>query len=199
MDLVSTRTGHGGDAGSRPDGPVAAGSQFGRLTPMTADDVLDVLDALEADGVRFWLDGGWGIDALLGRQTREHADLDLAVDAADLATATEVLAGRGFSTVRDWLPMSLAVRDAQGREVDLHRVEMTSDGGGDQVLDDGSRYHYGPPTVGRISGRVVACCSAEQQVEMHLGYEPRENDRADVALLAAEFGLALPPPYAHGD
>ena len=28
-------------------------------------------------GVRFWLAGGWGVDALAGRQTRSHRDLDV--------------------------------------------------------------------------------------------------------------------------
>ena len=36
---------------------------------------------LQSAGVRVWLDGGWSVDALLGEQTRPHADLDLAVPA----------------------------------------------------------------------------------------------------------------------
>lgn len=36
--------------------------------------VLDVLAAFDAGGIDYWVDGGWGIDALLGRQTREHRD-----------------------------------------------------------------------------------------------------------------------------
>ncbi len=30
---------------------------------------------------------------------------------------------------------------------------------------------------------------------MHLGDEPRDKDRADMALLATEFGVDLPSPY----
>src|SRR5438477_4113231 len=33
-------------------------------------------------GCRFWLEGGWGVDALVGRQTRPHRDLDIDVDGA---------------------------------------------------------------------------------------------------------------------
>lgn len=163
---------------------------------MTADEVLDVLHALDSKGVRCWLDGGWGIDALVRRQTREHSDLDLAVAAVDIGRATEALTVRGFSVIRDWLPTSLALSHDDGREVDLHRVEISADGGGDQILGDGRRYHYGSPVYGYIRGRAVSCCSVEQQVEMHLGYEPRDKDRADLALLAAEFGVHLPPTYA---
>ncbi|MGZ4382041.1 MAG: nucleotidyltransferase domain-containing protein, partial [Gaiellaceae bacterium] len=44
---------------------------------MRATDVLEVLAALGEAGVRASLEGGWGVDALVGRQTREHEDLDL--------------------------------------------------------------------------------------------------------------------------
>ncbi|MBO0731850.1 MAG: hypothetical protein J2P57_21505, partial [Acidimicrobiaceae bacterium] len=47
---------------------------------MRADEVLGVLDRLDERGIDAWVDGGWGVDALIGRQTREHDDLDLVVD-----------------------------------------------------------------------------------------------------------------------
>jgi lincosamide nucleotidyltransferase A/C/D/E len=45
---------------------------------MAAADVLDVLQALAEAGVWASVEGGWGVDALLHRQTRQHGDLDLA-------------------------------------------------------------------------------------------------------------------------
>jgi hypothetical protein len=33
---------------------------------MTATDVLEVLGRLEAAGLAVWVDGGWGVDALVG-------------------------------------------------------------------------------------------------------------------------------------
>lgn len=44
---------------------------------MTASDVAVVLDRLEDAKIEAWLEGGWGVDALLGKQTRTHDDLDL--------------------------------------------------------------------------------------------------------------------------
>ncbi|HEY7989282.1 MAG TPA: hypothetical protein VIE19_08690, partial [Lapillicoccus sp.] len=52
-------------------------------------------------GVRFWLAGGWGVDALAGRQTRSHRDLDLLVDAADEAVTLEVLGDLGYVVETD--------------------------------------------------------------------------------------------------
>jgi hypothetical protein len=61
---------------------------------LDASDVLEILDRLDRAGLTVWLDGGWGIDALLGRHNRPHEDLDLvilrgrpksvAVEASDL-------------------------------------------------------------------------------------------------------------------
>ncbi|MGH2997797.1 MAG: nucleotidyltransferase domain-containing protein, partial [Gaiellaceae bacterium] len=44
---------------------------------MSAEDAVVILDGLEGAGLRAWVDGGWAIDAVAGRQTRPHDDLDL--------------------------------------------------------------------------------------------------------------------------
>ena len=46
---------------------------------MSGAEVLRVLDALDGAGIRTGITGGWGVDALLRRQTRPHTDLDLGV------------------------------------------------------------------------------------------------------------------------
>jgi lincosamide nucleotidyltransferase A/C/D/E len=157
---------------------------------MHGSDVLDLLDDLFSRGVTAWLDGGWGVDALLGEQTREHDDVDLVIVREHLGVVLALLEEQGFASERDWLPMAIALRHADGRAVDLHPVDPTADGGGDQVvLPDGS-YHYSPPVTGTIDGRPVPCCSVATQVEIHLGYEPDEHDRADMAHLAERFGIS---------
>ncbi|MEJ7792124.1 MAG: hypothetical protein WKF65_09165 [Gaiellaceae bacterium] len=50
---------------------------------MSAADVVEVLDVLEAADVAVFLDGGWGVDALIGAQTREHDDLDVHLSLED--------------------------------------------------------------------------------------------------------------------
>jgi lincosamide nucleotidyltransferase A/C/D/E len=42
---------------------------------VTATDVAEIVEWLRTAGVEVWLDGGWGVDALIGEQTREHKDL----------------------------------------------------------------------------------------------------------------------------
>lgn len=156
---------------------------------MEANDVLDLLSALDEEDVHYWLDGGWGVDCLLGEQSRVHSDLDLVLPRGRLDRVRRLLASRGYSVVRDWLPMTLALRDDRGREVDLHPVDLTVDGGGTQVLLDGRSWHYAPPVEGSIQGRAVRCATAEDQLLMRQGYEPRPVDFADVRRLADRFGL----------
>ena len=164
---------------------------------MDVDQVLEVLDRLAAASVVAWVDGGWGVDALVGRQTRDHEDLDLVVDARAIDRVRALLTDKGYGIVRDWSPTAIAFVHSDGRSVDLHPVELTPDGGGDQVqLDGETRWHYEAPTTGRIGDRIVACCTLATQVASHLGYEPDDQDRADMRALAEAFGCALPEPYA---
>lgn len=162
---------------------------------ITADQVHEVLTACADAGVVAWVDGGWGVDALVAEQTRQHDDLDLVAMADAVPVARELLLERGFAIEREWLPTAVALRHPDGRVIDLHRVETTDDGGGDHIQTDGTRWHYGPPVAGCIAGRPVLCCSAECQLAAHLGYEPNDSDRANMAALATRYGLPLPPPY----
>lgn len=113
---------------------------------MTADDVLEILSLLENARAEFWVDGGWGVDALLGQETRTHDDLDLVVRLGQLDLVRRALTAGGFTVVlRDWLPATLALADAAGRSVDLHPVTRSDDGGGDQLLGADQVFHYPAP------------------------------------------------------
>jgi lincosamide nucleotidyltransferase A/C/D/E len=170
------------------------------LLRMQAADVLTLLSALDELGVHYWLDGGWGVDCLLGEQTRPHSDLDLVTDRRDVDSVTAYLRAQGYHPVRDLLPTSIAFRDRSGREVDLHPVDRTPDGGGDQVLpDDAGTWHYAPPVEGSIRGGVVRCAPAQDQVLMHTGYAPRAVDFEDVRRLAQRFEVQLPEPFSRSD
>jgi lincosamide nucleotidyltransferase A/C/D/E len=86
------------------------------------------------------------------------------------------------------------LRDARGRQVDLH-VLAFEDGDGWQTLPDGSRGRYPASELG-YSGDIgsveVPCVSPALQLRHHLGYEPTDRDRRDMKLLAVKFGLKLP-------
>jgi lincosamide nucleotidyltransferase A/C/D/E len=168
---------------------------------MDAHDVLAVIDCLDAKRIDFWLDGGWGIDALVGRETRPHEDLDLVVAQDDLPRAQTALAELGFEhdpTVEPGLPARVVLVAPDGRHVDLHPVEFDDRGNGWQPLGDGAYGAYpadGLTGTGEVAGRSVRCLTPELQVRHHLGYRPDDDDHHDLRVLAERFDLDLPPGF----
>jgi RimJ/RimL family protein N-acetyltransferase len=171
---------------------------FARTRPvrgsMSAGDVLVVLAALAERHVPVWVGGGWGIDALLGDQTREHTDLDLAIRAEQEAEVIEILTALGYRIVLDYRPSRLAMADDDGHEVDLHPVRFDMLGNGVQPGLHGPVFHYPREGFahGRIAGQPVACLSAERQASFHTGYPLRAKERQDLERLRARFGTAVP-------
>jgi lincosamide nucleotidyltransferase A/C/D/E len=162
---------------------------------MQLDEVRAVLLALDAAGCRSWVAGGWGVDALVGHQTRAHRDLDLAVDAEDLSAALLVLKARGYCVEADWCPVRVELVRVDVGRVDLHPVTFEEDGQGRQADFDGAHFDYPPAAfdVGTLDGLVVPCLSRVQQSSFHTGYEPRPVDLHDLQLLHALI------PRPHGE
>jgi len=169
------------------------------VSEMSLADVGRFLDVVEKLGITVWIDGGWGVDALLREQTRPHADLDIVIQEKDVVRLCGALAQQGFEDIEtddrtDW---NFVVADKDGHRIDFHVV----------VLDEESRGVYGPAErgvffpasaftgSGSIGGRPVRCGTPEYQVPSHTGYELNENDFHDVMALHERFGVELPPEY----
>jgi lincosamide nucleotidyltransferase A/C/D/E len=147
-----------------------------------------------------WIDGGWGVDALLEEQTREHDDLDLVVELADVPRLEGVLVDLGYRRVAGAAPKSFVLIDAEGHQVDVHPVVFDAErGGGVYLMDDGREWVYpvdGLGGRGRVGGRAVRCLTPDLQVLVHDGYELTAKDYRELLLLHARFGVALPAKYA---
>jgi lincosamide nucleotidyltransferase A/C/D/E len=153
---------------------------------MEAADVIAVLDVLTGVGVASWLDGGWGVDALVGRRTRPHEDLDLVIAVDDVATAIEALQAVGFAVEEDLRPVSLTMRTTDGRQVDFHPVTWDERGGGVQAQPNNSSWTYpaeGFHGVGQVAGQPVRCLTADVQILCHAGYPLDAGDLRDLEVL----------------
>ena len=64
--------------------PGTVSCRHGKLQIVEQHEVLALYRLLADHHIEVWLDGGWGIDALVGEQTRPHADLDIAVTHDDV-------------------------------------------------------------------------------------------------------------------
>ena len=107
---------------------------------LSAEQARALYELLDQGGVRCWVMGGWGVDALLGRVTREHKDLDLLVLISDLPRYAQVVRGNGFGRKLEWsesqpidvdgLPFDSAFVDAHrdGREIDVHVIDVDHEG-----------------------------------------------------------------------
>jgi lincosamide nucleotidyltransferase A/C/D/E len=173
----------------------------GRQTPgmtgsMSAERARTVYGLLDQNGVRCWVMGGWGVDALLGRVTRAHKDLDLLVQVSDLPRYGELVRSNGFDRLLEWSesqPIMVgatrfdsAFVDAHrdGREIDVHVVDVDDRGAVVQLHAD--PWPLPPDTisgVGTIGGVTVRCVSRAAQLAMHSTYVLPDKHRADVRLL----------------
>lgn len=164
---------------------------------MAASDVIELVDWLQQHRVDVWLNGGWGVDALLGHQTRDHVDLDITISAADRDAYTKAIQALGFSTCRVDNDFNWVLTDGHGRLVDVHLVDFKN-----TTVNDAGTTLYGPGGLpfevgslegqGTIAGKPVKCETAESRVRGHTTYVPDETDYRDVLALCERFGIKVP-------
>lgn len=149
---------------------------------MTLEDVVEVLAALDAGGIDYWVDGGWGIDALLGRQTREHRDLDLGVGLEDVPRIETLLP----QFRRESAESGLLLKDERGHVVDLLLVERSEAGELWQQLPGRRRLCYEERETrasGFIGDRRVRCASLTLQLKHHDHPDATDQDRLGLEAL----------------
>ncbi len=156
---------------------------------MKENEVLEVLEALDRAGVKTWLVGGWGVDALLERRTRRHRDLDLVVLAQDGSTerACAVLRGLGYANMDEGevlgagMPRRILLDDGFGRSVDVHPIDAST-----ALFASGTSPGELDPSafaVGTLAGRAVPCVSVTSQLSLKSYPGARSKDVRDVKRL----------------
>jgi lincosamide nucleotidyltransferase A/C/D/E len=162
---------------------------------MTKNDVTNLLKNAKNIGVDVWITGGWGVDALIGHQTRPHNDIDVFIKKNDATGFIEMLISNGYQeTNMDYTTDDHTVWcDSHNRIIDLHLFELTDE---KTLRFENELYpadvFNGKGTIGEI---VVRCLTAEAQLLFHHGYEHHENDIHDVLLLCKTFDFPIPEQY----
>ena len=158
-------------------------------------DVRQILQfAIDAE-IKVFLDGGWGVDALLGHQSRSHNDIDIFVEKKDYQNFIEIIQANGFYEIKmEYTTLNHTVwEDAKNRIIDLHCFEYTGKG---EILYEGDCF---PLEIfsgkGKIEEIEVSCIEPYSQVMFHLGYEFDENDVHDVRFLCETFHIEVPNEY----
>jgi len=155
-----------------------------RNPAMSAERAAETLATLDRAGVTVCCMGGWGVDALIGEQSRKHRDLDLIIAKDGQAVAMEALAGLGYhfwyeQSADGFLGNRIVVRDRAMRVVDVHPIDFDE---ADLSI-----------VAGSIGGHPVKCLSAGQQVRDHAKFRNRslrerrnQRSNAEVARRALE-------------
>jgi lincosamide nucleotidyltransferase A/C/D/E len=173
---------------------------------MTAQKLVDIYNDLENLGVEVFLDGGWGVDALLGEQTREHKDADLVVFKHELEKIKQYFLTCGYEDQTEgnvWWHFFMRSKD---NEIDFLVLEKADDGGAYYGPRENNAYF--PPDAfggrGLISGKPVLCLSPEYRVlcltraygvVVRNNYQINEKDCRDLIAICRKFNIEIPTDY----
>jgi lincosamide nucleotidyltransferase A/C/D/E len=175
---------------------------------VTPDDVVRIYQLLEEHGIALWLTGGWGIDALLGQNTRPHKDLDIFVLVNDVVRLNALLGEQGYQLVKLWsenlsttdsswnkIETGYVLGDGAGRELDVHALRLDSLGNGFPAWKMEAGFFFTPGDLsgaGTVNGHPVRCQSAANQLLCHTGYKLPEYQWGDLDKLHEKFGVEFP-------
>ena len=171
---------------------------------VSADDVINIYKRLSNNDIQLWLNGGWGIDALLGEQTRNHKDLDVLVRFDDVIRMRELLSRDGYGLKEIWsenrwvkdvvgveVATAFVLQDSSQHEIDVHAFCFDDSGNGIPAWDDTEGFVFRKQDMageGRVAGIVIPCISFEMQLRCHAGYALPEKQVKDLELLHKKFG-----------
>jgi lincosamide nucleotidyltransferase A/C/D/E len=161
-------------------------------------ELLRVCRALSNQQLSYWVGGGWGLDILVGCETRRHGDLDfvLANFKVELPDVALVLAELGYQRKNPlggtmWFPDAEVYEDDHGHHIEILNINWkllataSSLLGSRSTPDPEIANHSEQPTemllakltsTGEVDGVSVPILSAAAQQLFHLGYERRDED-----------------------
>ena len=153
-------------------------------------EVLVVIEALESAAVPYWLAGGWGVDALVEKQTRRHKDLDVVIEGFqdNEPHLRRILLALGFHHVNMdtggvWMPKRSNFENMAGHRVEFLEIDW------DHLrsvfaLDPEKSARAALPkeelfdeifTVGTLNARRVPCLTTAAQLFVPLRVLPRSS------------------------
>ena len=167
---------------------------------------LDVIATTTKDFVRagivHWLIGGWAVDFHLGRVSRNHSDIDVALWVTDRDLATRVLTRRGFRLDHSRSSDGVELFVDSVEHVEVTYIGLAADG---SVVTPGfEHWPYQPRSFGdeerTLRGVRAPVMSAAALLDTKRGWQRemgdplRPHDLADIDELRAIAGRRRRPP-----
>jgi hypothetical protein len=153
-----------------------------------------VTDALRAVDIRAWLFGGWGLDARIGRITREHGDVEFWLERIHAERSKAVLVGAGATALRTQPPEEACEFIWDGVDFSTAYFDRQPDGSSVQLLGRWSDWLFPPGSFGdepgTLDGTPVLAMSVsgmlamkEQFPDLRNGRPWRQKDIDDIEIL----------------
>jgi len=175
---------------------------------MTARNLLKIRSELNELGIDIWIDGGWGIDALLGKETRNHKDIDFIADKKFYKQIREYFTKKGYVVSTEepderWH----FIMDGPEGELDVMLVGFLEEGGATYEpvgVDVEAFPAFAFEGRGSIKGVDVRCVSAKYRmlcltkafgVVERTGYVFSEKDYNDLKAISEKFSIPMPEEF----
>ena len=139
---------------------------------VSKESFLMIIDLLTDLNIRYWVEGGWGIDVLIGKQTREHQDVDIDFDATHEKELLKKLSEIGYQITIDQRPTRVELYHPNYGNIDIHPFEISESGSVKQANPEGGWFELASDwfTKSSYEGRMIPCVSIEGQRIFHSGY-----------------------------
>jgi hypothetical protein len=158
--------------------------------------IRDVVAVMRAADISTWLFGGWGLDARIGRITREHNDVEFWVGRVDAERSKAALAGAGATVLMTQPPEEACEFIMNDVRFSTAYFDRRPDGSFGQLGGRWSDWSLPPGSFsgkpGTLNGMPVPAMSVagmlamKEQYPLLRGGRPwRPKDIADIVLLRA--------------
>ncbi|MGN9912742.1 nucleotidyltransferase domain-containing protein [Phytohabitans sp. LJ34] len=156
--------------------------------------IREVIAALQAEGISAWLFGGWGLDARIGRITREHGDVELWVERIHADQSRALIEGIGGTALSTQPPEEACEFILDGTSFSTAYFDRRPDGSFYQPIGGFSDWRFPPGSFDdepvTLDGTPVLAMSASGMLAMkeqfpHLrhGRPWRQKDIGDMEIL----------------
>jgi hypothetical protein len=156
--------------------------------------IREVVAALRAAGISAWLFGGWGLDARIGRITREHGDLEFWLERVHAERSKALLVAAGATALATQPPEEACEFTLDDVLFSTAYFDRRPDGSFSQPLGRWSDWLFPPGSFGdepvTLDGTPVLAMSVcgmlamkEQFPHLRNGRPWRQKDIADIEVL----------------
>jgi hypothetical protein len=151
-----------------------------------------IVGTLDHDGLGYWLFGGWAVDFHVGRVSRAHDDLDLAVWIADYDRIDRLLARDGWTHTPEEDQDGYTGYERRGVRLELAFLARDEDGVVYTPLEDGrgswpeGTFGNDVAELGGVRARVIGRSALRaDKAQAHDDPGVAAKDRADLQTLDA--------------